>query len=168
MENYVIRRSFLLPLGLLLLLCLLLLVVVTIQGQDKAKIIGLIALVLPISVLFAESMFRRVHLDEVAITVFKPLRQKSLLYADLTAVDTLQVRKRVFLTLSTETDFIILSNAYAEFPALVNGLLQRVPATTVSDETREMAVAPPTKSSDIASCWVGVVLLSLLLISQFA
>lgn len=168
MENYVIRRSFLLPLGLLLLLCLLLLVVVTVQGQDKGKIIGLVALALPISALFVESMFRRVHLDDVAITVYKPFRQKSLLFADMTAVDTLQVRKRVFLTLSTETEFIILSNAYAEFPVLVDGLLQRMAPAVISDETREMAAAPPTKSADIVSCWVGVVLLVLLLISQFA
>jgi len=168
MENFTIRRSFLLPLGLLLILCLLLLAVVLAQGQPKAKVIILGVLIVPIAGLFAESLFRRVHFDEVALTVYKPLRQKSLLFADVTAVDTVQVRKRVFLTLSTEDDFVILSNAYADFPGLVAALLSRVPPAAISAETKTMAADPPTKSADIVSCWAAVVLLVLLLIRQFA
>ena len=73
------------------------------------------------------------------------------------------VRKRVFLTLSADDDFVIISNAYADFPGLVAVLLQRIPETVVSDETRKMAEAPPVKSTDILSCWLAVVLVAFIL-----
>jgi len=168
MSNFVIRRSFLFPLGLLLLFSLLLFVVVVAQGQPKAKAIILAALILPVAFLFTESLLRRVQIDDMSITVFKPLRKKSLLFADFTAIDTVQVRKRVFLTLSTEEEFIILSNAYAEFPQLVKELLLKVAPTVVSDETRVMAADVPTKSADIISCWAAALLMALILSLQFA
>jgi hypothetical protein len=49
---------------------------------------------------------------------------------------------------------------------LVRDLLARVPAASVSEETRRMAEAPPTKSSDIVSCWLAVVLVAFILYTQ--
>lgn len=167
MNNYSIRRTFLLPLGLLLLLSLLLFVLVIIRGEETAKIAILGFMIIPISALFFESFFRRLHFDAETITVFKPFRQKSLKFSELTEVETLQVRKRVFLTLSTEEDFMILSNAYADFPQLVREILGHAPDRVITDETRKMAADPPIKSSDIVSCWLGVVLMVIILVLQF-
>ena len=163
---FAIRRGFLLPLGLLLLQSLVLLVICLVKGEPLAKVIILGAIILPIAGLFVESACRRVVVAETGVTVFKVLRKKTLLFSDLTEVETVQVRKRAFLTLSTAEDFLILSNAYAGFPALVQELLERVPEATISAETRKMAQNPPVKSSDIVSCWVGVLLLTLILYSQ--
>lgn len=163
---FAIRRGFLLPLGLLLLQSLVLLVICLVKGEPLAKVIILGAIILPIAGLFVESAWRRVFVTETGVTVFKVLRKKTLLFSDLTEVETVQVRKRAFLTLSTAEDFLILSNAYAGFPALVQDLLERVPEATISAETRKMAQNPPLKSSDIVSCWVGVLLLTLILYSQ--
>lgn len=165
-EVYVIRRGFLLPLGLLLFQSLALFVICLIKGEPTAKVVILGAMIIPIAGLFVESAWRRVVVEEGGVTIFKVLRKKTLLFSDLTAVETVQVRKRAFLTLSTEEDFLILSNAYASFPALVHDLLKRSPAAVISPETRHMAQNPPVKSSDIVSCWVGVLLLALILYSQ--
>lgn len=167
MNNYSIRRTFLLPLGLLLLLALLLFAVVLVRGDEIGKIAILGFMLLPISGLFFESFFRRLHFDTDTITVFKPFREKSLKFSELTEIDTLQVKKRVFLTLSTEEDFMILSNAYADFPQLVSAILEHAPDRVITDETRKMAADPPIKSSDIVSCWLGVVLLTIILALQF-
>lgn len=165
-EVYVIRRGFLIPLGLLLFQSLALFVICLVKGEPTAKIVILGAMIVPIAGLFVESAWRRVVVEESGVTIFKVLRKKTLRFSELTAVDTVQVRKRAFLTLSTEEDFLILSNAYASFPALVHGLLKRSPAAVISAETRHMAQNPPVKSSDIVSCWVGVLLLTLILYSQ--
>jgi len=163
---YTIRKGFLIPLGLLLLQSLALFVVCLVKGEPLAKVVILGAIIVPIAGLFVESVWRRVLIEETGITVFKVLRKKTLLYSDLTEVETVQVRKRAFLTLSSEEDFLILSNAYAGFPSLVHELLARVPEATISAETRKMAQNPPMKSSDIVSCWFGVLLLTLILYSQ--
>jgi hypothetical protein len=163
---FVIRKAFLIPLGLLLLLTLLLLAVVINQGQPSSKIVILGLIIVPIAILFLESLFRRAIIDEQGVTVAKFLRKRIIAFADITAVDTLQVRKRAFVTLSTEQHFLILSNAYNNFPVLVRTLLQRVPPGTVSEETREMAKAPPVKSTDVVSCWLAVALIAIILYLQ--
>lgn len=167
MNNFQIRRTFLLPLGILLILSLLLFVTVLVHGEVIAKVAILGFMIVPISGLFFESFFRRVHLDDEAITVFKPFREKRLNFAELTEVETLQVKKRVFLTLSTVEEFMILSNAYAEFPQLVSAILERAPEQTITAETHQMAIDPPSKSSDIVSCWLAVVLMTIILALQF-
>ena len=164
--RFSIRKAFLFPLGLLLFLSLTLLAVCVIQGQPRAKILILGFMLLPITALFIESAFRRTVIDDREVTVFKFLRRKSLRFADVTSLETVQVRKRAFLTLSAGDDFQIFSNAYDSFPTLVEVLLARVPPHAVSEETRAMAESPPVKSADIVSCWLGVVLLSLILYIQ--
>jgi len=167
MQVFTIRRSFLLPLGILLFLALLLLTVVLVQGQPTIKAVLLGVMILPVAGLFIESFFRRIGITAEAVTAFKPLRQKVLNFSDIVSVDTIQVKKRVFLTLSSEDHFLIISNAYADFPELVKSLLPKVTAEAISEETTKMAADPPTKSSDILSCWLGVLLLAIILVLQF-
>ncbi|PLX97846.1 MAG: hypothetical protein C0623_14330 [Desulfuromonas sp.] len=167
MQSYTIRRSFLAPLGILLLLTLLLFAVVLAQGQPTVKAVILAILLVPVSALFVESFFRRVGVDNEQVTVFKPFRQKSLRFAEITSVETILVKKRAFITLSSTESFLILSNAYAEFPEMVRNLLEKVPSESVTEETARMAEAPPVKSSDIVSCWFAVVLMAIILVLQF-
>jgi hypothetical protein len=164
---FAIRRTFLLPLGLLLLLSLALLVTCVAQSQPIAKAIILAFMILPVIAFFIESVCRRAVITDEGITIFKFLRKKHLLFSEMTAVETVMVRKRVFLTLCVDDQFIILSNAYADFPRLVSMLLDRVPSTVVSAETRTMAEAPPSKSTDIVSCWLAVALVAFILYIQF-
>jgi len=165
-QIFSIRRSFLFPLGLLLLLTGALFVVCLIRGEPTAKLIILAFFMLPVAVLFVESTFRRTLLTEDGVVVFKLLRKKELKYSELTAVETVCVRKRVFLTLCAGDDFLIISNAYSNFPGLVKSLLARVPATAISEETQRMAAAPPVKSTDAISCWLAVALLAFILYIQ--
>lgn len=167
MSSFSIRKSFLLPLGLLLLLSFALFAVCLIQGQPLAKVVILGFIILPVLTLFVESAFRRVTISETDLIVFRFLRQKTLRFSEITSVDTVRVRKRAFLTLSAGDDFVILSNAYAAFPEMVKALLSQVPGESISSETRELAEAPPVKSSDIVSCWAAVILMALILYMQF-
>lgn len=166
-ETFAIRKTFLLPLGLLLLLSLALLVTVLAQGQPLAKALILCVMLLPVIAFFVESLFRRAVITDEGITVYKFLRQKHLPFAAMTAVETVMVRKRVFLTLCVEDEFVILSNAYADFPNLVRAVLSRAPQGAISAETRAMAEAPPVKTADIISCWLAVALLAFILYVQF-
>lgn len=165
-QSFRIRRSFLFPLGLLLLLAGALFVVCLVKGEPIAKALILGFIMLPVVILFVESVFRRTVLTGEGVVVFKLLRKKELKFAEMTAVETVQVRKRVFLTLCAGDDFLIISNAYANFPDLVQSLLARVPVAAISEETRQMAAAPPVKSTDVISCWLAVALLAFILYIQ--
>jgi len=165
-REFSIRKAFLLPLGLTLLLSVVLLILCIVQQQPVAKTIILAAMLVPVSILFAESILRRVTLEEEAIVVRKLLRKKRIVYTDITSVDTVLVRRRAFLSISTDPDFVILSNSYADFSTLVEQFLKRVPESTISMETRQMAKAPPTKSGDIFSVWLATGLLLLIIYVQ--
>lgn len=165
-QTYAIRVAFLVPLGILLGQILLLFGLSWSQGQPTAKLIILACMTLPLGILFAESVARRVVLTPEVLRLRKLLRTKTLPFAEVTSLDTMAIRKRVYLTLSAGDDFVILSNSYARFPELVRGLLQRVPERAVSEDLRKLSAAPPVKYSDIVSCWVAVGLLCYILLVQ--
>lgn len=162
-----INRAFLLPLGLLLALTVVLLAVCLAQGQTGGKIIILGVMVLPVGGLFVESLARRAEIGDEAVTVHKFLRSSSLPYAQITAVEAVRVRKRAFLSLSSLEHFQIFSNAYKDFPNLVQTLLAHIPDELVSSDARALAANPPAKSNDILSCWLAVALMALILVVQF-
>jgi hypothetical protein len=80
-----------------------------------AKILILVVFLLPVSIIFIESSFRKIHITDDSVEIKKLFRSKRLSYTELTEIDTIQVRKRVFISLSSENDFIILSNSYEQF-----------------------------------------------------
>ncbi|PLX93629.1 MAG: hypothetical protein C0621_07045 [Desulfuromonas sp.] len=166
MQTFRIRKAFLIPLGLLLLLCLTLLGVCIVHKEPLAKCLILIFLLLPIVVLFLESLFRRIEVDKEHVVAHRLLRRKRLAFAELSEIETVMVKRRAFITLCAGDDFLIISNAYSRFPELVAALLAPADETVVSETTREMAKEPPMKSSDIVSAWLAVGLLLFILYSQ--
>ena len=165
-STYTIRKSFLLPLGLIVLLSIVLLISAIYLQLPLAKILILVVFSLPASIIFIESSLRKIHITEESVEINKLFRSKRLSYAELTDIDTIQVRKRVFVSLSTEHDFMILSNSYDQFGLLLKQLLARVPETVVSDETRKLAENPPKKCSDVFSAWLAVAVLALIIYVQ--
>jgi hypothetical protein len=163
---YRIRKNFLIPLGLVVFLSLVLLISCLVLQLPMAKVMILAVFLLPAGLLFAESCRRRVRIEVDAVLVRKLFGSKRLEYRELTSIETVLVRKRAFVSLSTEDDFLILSNSYDHFGALVNQLLEKVPEKVVSEETRQLAGNPPEKSSDIFSAWLAVGVLLLILYVQ--
>jgi hypothetical protein len=166
--TFTIRRAFLWPLALLLTLLAVLFVVSVAQRQPPVKLVLLAVIMLLLGGLLVVSWFRRLTIEQDRVRQRLPGRGKSLLFAELTAVETIMVRKRVFLTLCAGEEFIILSNAYGRFTELVACLLERVPADIVSGETARMAKAPPMRNSDILSCWLAIVLILVIICHQLS
>lgn len=165
---FVIRRTFLVPLGLLVAMTLALLVICLLQGQPTAKIVILVVLMLPLTGLFVESAGRRIEVGRTQVRAVRPFRDKQISCADVTALETVQVRKRVFLTLTAgEDDYLIISNAYAHFPQLVRRLAEVVPETALTEETRDLLAAPPVRQTDVFAVWLAVVAMAYILFAQF-
>lgn len=167
-RTFVIRRTFVFPMALLIVLTAALLVVCVVQGQPVAKVIILAGLILPLVTLFVETAFRRVVVDPDGVTAYRPFRQRRVLFADVTGLETVQVRSRVFMTLvAGPDDFLIISNSYQDFPALVAGLISAVPEGTVTEETLQLAKRPPLRHADVFTAWFAVIALIYVLIAQF-
>lgn len=165
---FTIRRAFIWSLGVLLLLLAILEGLCIIQGQPGIKIglLGLILLLL--GVLLGASLSRRLVVDEDCAVLHRLGQTKTLRFLDITAVESLMLRKRVFITLCAGEEFIILSNAYGRFAEMVELLLARVPDRSISDDTRSMAVAPPVRHGDVVSCWLAIALVLVILWHQLS
>jgi len=167
-QTFVIRRAFVIPLGLLNCLTVALLVVCISQGQPVAKAIILVGMTVPIAVLFIETAFRRLVIDQEGITAFRPFRQRRINFVDVTSLETVRLRSRVFMTLAAgEDDFLVISNSYADFSALVKRLVAAVPVGTPTDETVQLAQQPPVRQADVVTAWFAVIVVVYVLIAQF-
>ncbi len=167
-RTFVIRRSFVVPMGLLVVLTFVLLVVCILQGQSIAKVVILAGLILPLAVLFVESALRRLIVDQNGITAIRVFRQRSLDFADVTSLETVRVRNRVFMTLvAGEDDFLIISNSYGDFPVLLAILIDAVPDGAVTAETEQLAQKPPLRQADVFTAWFAVSAMVYVLIAQF-
>jgi len=168
-RTFVIRRAFVMPLGLLIALTVALLVVCLLQGQPIAKVIILAGLIMPLAVLFVESARRRLVINAAEVTAYRLFRQRRLRFADVTSLETVRVRSRVFLTLAAgDDDFLIISNSYADFPALLSCLIESVPQGTVADETEQLAKQPPLRQADVFTAWFAVIAMAYVLLAQFS
>lgn len=167
-RTFIIRRTFVYPMALVIVLTAVLLVVCLVQGQAIAKVIILAGLIMPLVVIFVETAFRRVVVDQEGVTAFRPFRQRRVLFSDVTELDTVRVRSRVFMTLVAGPDvFLIISNSYQDFPALLEGLIAAVPEGCVTEATRQLAKQPPLRHADVFTVWFAVVALVYVLIAQF-
>ena len=129
----------------------------------------LAGLITPLAILFVESAFRRVVIDATEVTACRPFRQRRMRFADVTSLETVRVRSRVFMTLAAgDDDFLIISNSYGDFAILLDSLIESVPAPAVTDETRQLAKQPPVRQADVFTAWFAVVAMAYVLLAQFS
>jgi hypothetical protein len=167
-HRYVIRRAFVVPLGLALILMGVLLGISIVHGQPVAKLAFLVVFAIPMTVLFVASAFRRLTIDPAGVTSVSPFRARRIEFSRVTSLETVRVRSRVFLTLEAgEDEFIIISNGYADFAGLVNTLVAAVPPAAVTEETRQLAANPPVRHADVGLAWFTVAALVYVLVAQF-
>jgi hypothetical protein len=166
LPTFKIRRNFLLALGLTLFLLLVLLGVCVAQQEKTAKIVILVALTLPVLAIFAESVWREIRFLPDMLVARRLLRSRKIAYDQITAVDTVRVRRRVFVSISTEADYLIFSNNYQNFAQLLGCLQERAPAQAISDETRELIQQLPLKNQDLFSVWFAALAVLLVLYVQ--
>lgn len=167
MQTYRIRNSFVLPLGLVVLLCLILAAIVIIQEQPSAKLLVVGCALLPLGYLLFECVVRRIETDSDGLRLIRLGRVRAFTWNEITAVETVRVRQRAFLTINAGDDFLIIANMYAGFDRLLGTVLEQVPATTISEETRALAQAPPTKHSDIVILLGLALMMAYLIFAQF-
>jgi hypothetical protein len=166
MSQFKIRKKFLFALGLINLLLLVLLLVCIAQHQATGKIVILAAIMLPVLGLFIESWRRQIKVNEDSVVACRLFRTKKIPFGDITSVDTVKIRRRVFVSISTDLDFLLFSNNYDNFDQLIKLLQDRLPQAVISEETKNLSQNLPLKSNDLFSIWLAVVVLVLILYMQ--
>lgn len=161
-----VRRAFLVPLGFLLLVQLTLLVAALVQDQPPGRSLFVGAVVLVLALVLAASLSRRIEVDTEGLSVWRFGARRQVRFADLTQIEAVSIRRRLFITLWVDESFLLVTNAYGDFATLFRVLLQRAPQDVISDEVRELAVDPPRHNGNIVLCWIAVAFSLLILVRQ--
>ncbi len=165
--SFTVRRALLLPLGLLLLVQLALLIVSLLQGQPLNRSLFVGGVVVVLAGLLADNLLRHIELDEEGITACRIGRRRRVLFADLTEIEAVCLRKRLFVTLWVGESFLLVTNAYGDVATLFRLLLQRVPSGLASDEVQGLVEDPPRHNGNIVVCWFAVIFSLFILCRQF-
>jgi hypothetical protein len=165
---YMIRRAFLISLGVdaFLLFCLFVISMLP-QGSAVERLVFTIFF-LPVLYLFLECLLRRVTVDEGGIAIRKLWRKKWVAWEGITHVGGLSIHKKVYILLTTVHGFFIVSNAYGGFSALTEEIISHVGSERVEEEVRLQAGRPPSGIVHIALAWItaafmaGIILIKML------
>jgi len=163
-KTYKIKKAFLIALSAdVILLFLLLLLSLFLKGSAVEKVV-LAVIFISVLLVFLEFMSRKVLTGDQGILIRKYLRERNLSWGDITQVGTVVMRKRVYLLLTTIKGFHILTNAYEEFPDLLQEIAGHVDREKVDDDVRNLLEHPIKKISDTVSAWLAAAVLVIIII----
>jgi hypothetical protein len=166
-STYKTRKSFLIPLGLDTALLFVLLMISLCTGNFPVETIILVIIFIPIFYLFMESSIRQVSVEAHGIKIKKLFRGKKLEWKDITNVDSMVVRKKVYLLLTTTKGFHVLTNTYEEFTSLVKAITDHIDEAKVETRVRDMVDTPVRRVSDILMAWVAVVIIAAVILIKY-
>jgi hypothetical protein len=163
---YRIKRGLLIALAVdnILLLILSLMAVVG-EGPDIERSLLFIVFV-PLLYMTLELFSRTVTIEETGFRLKKLLRQKDLDWMDVTHMGVLQVRKKVYLVLTTKKGFHIISNAYDHFSALVQDMLKHISPERTEEEVRTLVDRPVENRANMIAAWFTAALLVLVIYTK--
>jgi hypothetical protein len=167
-QTFEIRRDILIPFGISAggLLCLLVLALL-VKGSALERVL-LAAITLITIAFFLIARDRRITIIDQGIVIRKFFRTKEIHRDEINHVGCVILRKRVYLLLTTTRGFIILSNAYEDFSALIRNIVAQVGPEKVEKEVSALGESPAKNRADIISLWFAVVLIFGLIILKLS
>jgi hypothetical protein len=167
-QIFKIRRDILIPFGISAggLLCLLVLALLgKASGLER---VFLVAITLITISFFLIARDRRITITDQGIVIRKFFRTKEIHRDEINHAGCVILRKRAYLLLTTTRGFIILSNAYEDFSALIRNIVSQVGPEKVEEEVRALAEKPVSNRADVISLWFSVVVISGLIILKLS
>ncbi len=157
--TYTTRQGFLIPFFLVFLLLLVLLILSIFDRLFPPEIVVLTIIFIPTAYIFLESAWRRTIIESDGVRIRKLFREKHLLWGDITNIDVLTVRKKVYLLLTTTKGFYALANSHGNFTSLVQDIVRYVDPEKIEEGVRDVIEHPVVRISDVISAWTASVIL---------
>ena len=154
---YMIRRAFLIPLGVdaFLLFCLFVISMLS-KGSTTERLVFAVFF-FPSGYLFLECFFRRITVDDGGMILRRLWREKRVPWEGITHIGGLSLHKKVYILLTTVRGFFIVSNAYERFSELTEEIVSHVDLTKVEEEVRLQAEGAPSGIAHVAMAWIAAV-----------
>jgi hypothetical protein len=128
----------------------------------------LLALLLsPFFYLGAEILARRISIDPEGITVSKLLRSVRIQWSQITSLDAVQSRRKLFVILQPENGRpVLITNTIQPFADLTERLMTFIPREKISTSATELLANPPSKHGLVIQAWIVCLVLTALVLGQ--
>lgn len=153
--TYTTRRGFLIPFSLASLLLIVLLAFSVFDRTFPSEVVILAVICVPTLYIFLESAWRRTTVGPDGVRIRKLFRERHLLWEDITNIDVLAVRKKVYLLLTTTKGFHALANSHGNFTSLVRDIVGHVDQEKIEEGVRDVIEHPVVRISDVISAWIA-------------
>lgn len=153
-KNYKIRKSFLLPLSIDVVLLFVLIVISLFTDSHATERIILILFFIPTLFFLIESSMREVFIDNESLTIKKFFKKKIIGWGEITNVDTVILRKKAYLAVTTTKGFYVISNSYEAFSSLIGDIVGHLDNEKVEKRVGTIITHPIYKRSDIVGAWI--------------
>lgn len=157
--TYTTRRAFLYPFSVVFVLLFALFILSIFDRSFPPEIVILAIICVPTTYFFLQAVRRRTTIEPDGVRIKKVFREKYLLWGDITNVDVLYVRKKVYLLLTTTKGFYVLANSHGNFSSLVRDVAGHVDQEKIEAGVRDLIEHPVVRISDVVSSWIASVIL---------
>ncbi len=140
---------------------------VILEGSSERGLLILLIL-LPFFYIGAEVLARKVIISSQGITIRKLLRSVHIDWSELTTLDYVRSRNKLFLIFQKRDETpTLVTNTLFPFPDLTRKLLQFVPADKIAEGSRELLEDPPAKNGPLIQAWIICIVLTAMMIARF-
>jgi len=140
---------------------------VILEGSSERGLLMLLIL-LPFFYLGAEVLARKVSISSQGITIRKLLRSVHIDWSELSTLDYVRSRNKLFLIFQThDGNPTLVTNTISPFRDLAKKLLDFAPAEKISEGARDVLRDPPAKNGPLIQAWIICLFLIALMIGRF-
>ena len=160
-----IKRAFLIPFIILIILLCILFLLSLYKGQPWEKIILAVSLFITV-VIGIESSKREITVTKDGLKIKKFFRVKKFTWPEITRLEVVDIRKKVYFLLTTTRGFYFFSNLFENHTNLIRSLMDKLGDEKTEIEVRSYLDHPVEKRSLIIMCWLSVIIITAFIIMK--
>jgi hypothetical protein len=158
-ENvYKTKRSFVIPLIAIVVLLFLLFLISLYNGRQWEIIILAVLFIVSLG-WSVETAKREIVITDQGITLKRFFRRKDFVWAEITQLAVMVVKKNVYFLLTTTRGFYIFSNLLGNHALLIRSLADRLGEEKVEVEVKNYLDHPVERFALIVMSWLAVVII---------
>ena len=152
-----IRQAFLVPFITIVVLLLLLFLLSLFRGQMWEKIV--LAVSFASTLLIAiEATRREIVVTDESLKIKKFFWTKEFVWTEITHLDVVNLRNKVYFLLTTTKGFYFFSNLLENHALLIRSLVDKLGNERVETEVKNYLDHPVERRSLIVMCWFAVLI----------
>jgi hypothetical protein len=153
-----IRRAFLAPFIIIVALLFFLFLLSLFKGQTWENIILAVSFIITLLV-GIEAAKREITVTKDGLKINKFFRVKEFIWPEVTRLEVVDMRNKVYFLLTTTKGFYFFSNLFENHVLLIHSLMENLGDEKVEMEIKNYLDHPVEKRSLVVMCWLTVLII---------